>query len=68
MMEILNGFQKKMYGDKVRKFENKATANQSHNNLQGHLWPICILKSSSDGGNFSDLIYFPSVALIRAMR
>ena len=55
-----------MYGEKVRKFENNATV--FNKNLQGHLWPICILKSSADGGNFSDLIYFPSVALIRAMR
>ena len=65
-MEILNCFQTKMYGEKVRKFENNATV--FNKNLQGHLWPICILKSSADGGNFSDLIYFPSVALIRAMR
>ena len=67
-MEILNSFQKKLYGEKVRKFENNATGNQIYKNLEDSLWPICILKSSSDGGNISDLIYFPSVALIRAMR
>jgi len=32
-MEILNGFQTKMYWEKVRKYDNKEIANQNYKNL-----------------------------------